>query len=310
MALIGALNRKLNFIVGVCAVAFTVAILLFGKWLNEAGHGAYWRFVHYHAHYLLLGALIAAATGAASWRKAGLILFNPMNTLRAEIWPGSISLLEGREERLRLWWHGMLNILTAFVLLGLRVWVFTRVWMPFDKGDIKMSMELPIGRLVDVALYNLVVGYARMFSYSVPDATNFVYLARTPADFWRRGVVYNYLFVFKFAYLPMLRLTRSIVVSQFFSLFAYWLSHYWSLILPYILISVGLIHDRQNPMHLKILLFHFLFSFIGLAFSSRIWFFSNAQMENTYRGWISIALNNVWRMGVWVLAVWCGRHLI
>jgi len=131
---------------------------------------------------------------------------NPANALRGFLWPESSTIDDGdRSQRLRLWWKGALNILVGYSALELRILFDLKVRSQFHGAFLLQTSEYILAILAIIAFLNVLCGAARLYGFRLIDATNFVWLSRSPAEYWRRGVVYNYLFISRYIFIPLRR---------------------------------------------------------------------------------------------------------
>src|SRR5207253_4418568 len=77
--------------------------------------------------------------------------------------------------------------------------------------------------LSDVGVFNIIAGSARIFGFRVRDATSFSWLARTPAEYWRRGSVYHYEFVNRYFFLALWKRLRNRFVVTFICFFFFYI---------------------------------------------------------------------------------------
>jgi hypothetical protein len=219
------------------------------------------------------------------------IAIHPINSLRGVFWPQDFSWQgENAAQKKELWWWGFGSILLGTLILLLKMFL--------DRGSHFLGHSLLsrgtaqyfLDRLSDVGIFNVIIGSVRLFGYRVQDATNFVFLSRTPADSWRRVSVYNYLFVLRYVYMPLLRFTRNTFVVTFVAFLVYFLNHQTSLHIRNLaaLMGFGAIAPGQRIVFFGTL-FGFLSSFLLIYFSRKNWLISWKKMENPFFAWISIA---------------------
>jgi hypothetical protein len=213
--------------------------------------------------------------------------FCPVNALHGTIWPHDMRLQ--LDDKRRLWWAGFIRVVIGYIL-GLLV--------NYLRVDVETKLELfslprhlvrsEIHLIGDVAEFNAIVGFARMFGYRVRDATNFAMLSRTPAEFWQRISVYNYLFVLQSVKLPLFRLTRSHFFSTFCALLVFFFNRMgtWAI--------TDWIDKRYWPGGGVSLEALFFLNWLLLIFITRKWWFVSAKKRTDARyAWLSIFLTHL-----------------
>lgn len=216
--------------------------------------------------------------------------FNPFNALRGVLWPHDFKKSEARKNEIRtLWWLGIMNLILGYTVLNVRLWL-ERSGLPHDSHSIlaRSASYYCFAILADVGALNIITGAVRLFGYKVRDATNFVFLARTPADFWRRGSVYNYMFVLQYVFIPVFRVLRNSFLATFFAFLFFFFNHYGFDKTSQLILTLG-----RRPVWLEIDFMHFLGWFFLLFVSRRIWFFPSRKREEPWCAWASIALTHL-----------------
>src|SRR5690606_36464428 len=114
--------------------------------------------------------------------------FNPGSVPRAVLWPVDTLLVKKNREAIRrFWWKGFLGILIGYLFIYAKISLDKSNFDQSSNIYVKATSRYFLMILADVGVLNLVTGIARLFGHRVRDATNFCWLARTPAEFWRRG---------------------------------------------------------------------------------------------------------------------------
>ncbi|MFN7728008.1 MAG: hypothetical protein ACK5P7_02505 [Bdellovibrio sp.] len=124
------------------------------------------------------------------------------------------------EARNKLWWQGFLNIVLGLTLALIRIG-FEENLNTIKTPLIYMPMRYVLAVLGLMSFLNILSGLIRIFGISILDATNFVWLSRSPAEYWRRGSVYSYLLLQKYIYLPLLARTRRPRLSRLIAFFLF-----------------------------------------------------------------------------------------
>jgi hypothetical protein len=241
------------------------------------------------------------------------IALSPVNALRGALWPRDLRW-SGHElsERRTLWWWGVCNLVLAYILLIFRMWA-ERGPVPHLTPEFSLrSANYFLGILNDVAVFNFLTGSIRLFGYRVQDATNFVLLARTPADIWRRGSVYNYLFVLQYVYMPLLRVTRNRnnFLVTFIAFLVFFVNHQTGFHLHSTLKIVGLQGGSNSNLTFFYQQLIVFLAWFGLIYvSRRYWMFSWKQMEKAHYAWLSIFMTHVTVLSVFFV-IWKLFHVV
>jgi hypothetical protein len=228
-----------------------------------------------------------------------LYAFNPMNGFRGVLWPYDFAWEEDQRRRIKVWWNGYCNFLLGYLVLLFRLWLEKDVLVSARQTEtVRISGHI-LTILSDIGALNLVSGTVRMFGYSVRDATNFVFLARTPADIWRRSSTYNYLFVLRCVYMPLMRVWRNFFIISFISFLVFFINHHglWNFLhIALHLTGIQTIESKRKLFRLTVYSLHFLLVFFLLYFSRRWWFFRWRDMGNAKIAWASVALTHILRI--------------
>lgn len=263
--------------------------------------------------FIWISTLILATRIRLSVRDAALV-FSPVNYLRGTIWPADLRQSQSCAERRELWWAGFLNITLAYFLLYARLWLEkVPLFSTLHQGH-NIALEVIeshfLALITDVGVLNILTGSVRLFGYRVRDATNFIFLSRTPADMWRRGSVYNYLFVLQYIYLPLTRITRNRFILTFLSFSVFFINHFgfWNFSGSFFFgMGISSVIPLYQAAWLKYVWVHFFSMFLLIYFSRRYWFFRGRKLEESGRAWASVFLTQVVLIGVKVgvsMLVW------
>ncbi len=90
------------------------------------------------------------------------------------------------------------------------------IQMIFENPFLQSIYSYFIFLLCVVAGFNMTNALLRLHLVKVPDATFFVFLAKSPLELWSRGSVYIYRFFMQAIYLPVYRKTRSLALTLSF----------------------------------------------------------------------------------------------
>lgn len=207
------------------------------------------------------------------------LILNPFHGIRGILWPYSTRILADDDlERAKLWWRGCYNFLFALILFWTRLFIDDAFYVGYVLGDI--------------AYFNIVAGSARLFGIAVPDATRFCLLARTPAEFWRRGNVYNYAFISEFIFFPLLRRFRLPVLVMLISFSFFFISHFSYGLLVWWLTESGFMTTNPQP-HRWLAMFSisiFVMWLGAILLSGRLWPVPYRQGSSALREWSSVLL--------------------
>lgn len=263
----------------------------------------FWKF---KLHYMLLVAVQLAF--AFSPRPVDPFLaFNPVTAAHSILWP--VTSLLARRNRIvisRLWWQGFFGVLVGYAI------IYAKIQLDSSQLDVSKNLFVKsVTRYIlllmsDIGVFNLITGVARMYGYRVRDATNFSWLARTPAEYWRRGSVYHYEFINRYLYLRLWRLIRVRIVVAFVCFFFFYVMKNGMLDVGIMILNWGGadIHGEfyRNPdSHYSVILF--FLHFILLYVSQRHWFFEWAHQREVWKSWASVALTYAFHIGAIAIAV-------
>lgn len=227
-------------------------------------------------------------------------LINPVHGVKAVLWPRGSKLIQSTEiELYRInFWNGVSNVLIGYLN-------FILAFLLLKSSEDTMSRVVTnylVYVLADVATFNVMSGMARLYGYKVPDATRFVVLAQSPADCWRRGSVYNYLFIQEYIFWPLVRWCKNINLALFLAFSAFYINQFQGPQLWYwfggSVSHVGF--ERQLELGRAYL---FLIYFLILLISRKYWPWQNVKFRNSpYLGWSLVALTHVVNMAALYLA--------
>lgn len=149
---------------------------------------------------------IAAFYFSKNRKKFANIFLVPVNCLVGFIWPISTELCSNsRKEKSKLWVHGFFNIAIGYSAVGVRIIFENEVVNQATRNFLKYPGYYILAILGIIGHLNILSGVARLYGVQVTDATRFIFLARSPAEYWRRGVVYHYLFIRNFIFMSLYR---------------------------------------------------------------------------------------------------------
>lgn len=111
-----------------------------------------------------------------------------------------------------LWWQGCINafqgLLFFIICMGL-------AQIPMSAIKLVASVHQFIYFCIFVsASMNMVTGLIRMYGFDVVSASRFIFFANSPLDVWRRGSVYMYQMILNLIFIPVMRWTRSIILTS------------------------------------------------------------------------------------------------
>lgn len=283
-------HRRLLWIFTIVAGAFylfEIHMLITNR--NISGYALFSKF---KLHYVLF--LAWTLSLASRYMKIDRsILLNPVNVTKIVLWPPDSQIEIANHQAAKLiWWQGMLNILVGFSLLQFR-FVWNSLYFDLDTSQTfgRALLSYIVAIIGDVGLFNIVVGLGRLYGMRARDATNFAWLARSPADYWKRGSVYHYEFIQRFIFVPLLRFTRRQVFVMFASFFVFYCMRNGALVtLVMFLTRFRLIPEVVfiEPNYQRFVLLHFLLQFVLLITTQR-WWFRQSRHEGPWMGWLAIA---------------------
>lgn len=289
---------------------FTIAVSLMYLFeihllLTNRNMNAYGIFSKLKMHYIVFVAWTLSL--ASSYMKVDRsILLSPVNVTKAVLWPPDSYIEKNNHEAAKaIWWQGMINILVGFALLQARFFWNNLYFTQGADADLSRSfLSYVVAIIGDVGLFNIVVGVARLYAMHARDATNFAWLARSPADYWKRGSVYHYEFIQRHIFVPLLRFTRKQILVMFTSFFVFYCMRNGALVtLAMFLTRFRLLPEmvfiEQN--YQRFILLHFLIQFVLLVTTQR-WWFRQTRHEGPWLGWLAIASTYVVNTGAIYLA--------
>jgi len=209
---------------------------------------------------------------------------NPLNGLIGVFWPHDLKRSEAiYSEKVKLWWAGILTMTQGTVLWGVYLLFFnpTLVSREFHNYTAARALLMLIG---DVAFFNLLTGCAKILGYQVQPATNFLCLARTPAEAWRRGYVYSYLFSLQYIFVPLFRWSKSRFIA---TLLAFAVVYFNGEAGKHIFSALS---ARENPDEFYLDLLRFFANFLLIYVTSKYWFISKRRLNSPLFAWLSIFL--------------------
>ncbi len=212
------------------------------------------------------------------------LVLNPINFLRGTIWPDAVQYLSDHAKRKEVYFQGTLSLLVGLTIGLLRIAAEQALDLQKpSQGPLLTTAIVSLRYLTDIALFNLLVGVARAMGFRAPDATHFLLLSKTPAEFWRRSSVYTYQFVLRYIYLPIFQKTRNQVLALFLGYLFFFFNR------------AGLheIFSVDPRFDLKSALLAFLLYFVAILISQRYWIFSKALLQKPQFAWLSIAITHV-----------------
>lgn len=273
---------------------------------SQDDYGQLLLFWNFKLQYMILVAIQLAY--AFSPRPVDPFLaYNPVTAAHSILWP--VTTLLARRNRAaisRFWWNGFWGVLLGYLIIFLRI--------QLDKSELDVSKNLFIRStsryflliLSDVGVFNLVTGVARLYGYRVRDATNFSWLARTPAEYWRRGSVYHYEFINRYLYLRLWKRIRIRFVVAFVCFFFFYVMKNGALDVGIMFLNwMGAdIHGEfyRNPdTRYSVILF--LLHFLLLYTTQRYWFFEWSNQKKVWQSWASVLATYALQISAIALAV-------
>lgn len=254
--------------------------------------GQFWSF---RAQFLWVSVIILSfkknLTDRDHW-----MLYIPLNSVRTMIWPEELSWVGDKDEiRRALWWNGAFNLLLGFSLMVARIQLDIRVRVRGGADLFILSVEHLLRTMGDVALLNIMIGMIRLYGFSVRDATSFVFLSRNPAAFWRRTSVYNFRFIQKYVYFPLLKWTQNRLLLISISFLVFYINYYgfWN----FLAIFGKMLGFRSWVPHapIKELFGQWLFfgiSVLLIFLTPWIPIFNRRKGETALRAWASVLCNH------------------
>lgn len=110
-----------------------------------------------------------------------------------------------------LWWLGYGNFVQGIVIFLLSMVVAK---IPMSSAPILSATHkfLYFGMNISATM-GLTTGLIRMYGFDAPAASHFLFFASSPLDVWRRGSVYMYRAVLDLIFMPMMRKTKSLLLT-------------------------------------------------------------------------------------------------
>ncbi|MFN8791764.1 MAG: hypothetical protein ACK5Y2_09965 [Bdellovibrionales bacterium] len=234
---------------------------------------------------------LSAVTLVMQWRRIGAyspsLFLNPAHAFRGALWPEESGPAKNQQEYFETWWNGYLNLVLGFFLYGVALSIHR-----LTGGFSTIFLSYLEFALTDIAVFNLLTGATRIFGFRIRDATSFVFLSLTPAETWRRGSVYNYRFILRFVFFPILRRLQSPIFATIGAFTFFTISHWGGSLILIMLTS----SDLQNSFEYKLALGRLLQTLTYVAtvyFSARYWFWSRTQLSSSARlQWLSCLLTH------------------
>lgn len=284
-------KKRGAIIYAILFLALFLAVSLSLYELNERKFILYW---HLKTLFILFMVLYTGLAHTPSNDEAMMAL-NPINSMRGTLWPIGSALENDMSSRKILWYQGFLNIVTGCFAAGLRVF-WEDNWGPLlVNAYLKYSSRYLLAILGIISFLNVLTGIARILGYRVKDATDFVWLSRTPAEYWRRGAVYQYMFIYRFVYLPLVRLLKRPWISSAIAFFVFLINKTSVLDVAYVIgdelgldlrVSLHSIHYLYYTMTLWILWF------VVLKLS-RWWPYGRKARRLPFNSWASVLLTHL-----------------
>lgn len=245
-------------------------------------------------HYLFFQPLLVLA-GSVSGARLTEQLLAPTFVAHGMLLLESTRLENETARRTLLWWHGSWNILFGLGTAALRMGL-ERSLDGWHSLFVRYPLHYVYAVLGIVSFLNVSVGILRIFGFAVIDATNFLWLARTPAEYWRRGSVYSFLMIQKYVFLPVLARFRSARVGRLVAFFVFinlkiGILNYLSL--GSYLLGYGTLFQRENkPVRELSTAIQWSLWFLVLELS--IQFMARTRVrERAGKAWLSILATHV-----------------
>ena len=207
-------------------------------------------------------------------------LLNPIQIFRGTIWPDAMRFANSLKISNEIFWQGCLNLFIGLAIASLR--------FAIDSGQpasgltpLNTVLVMLIRALTDIALFNCLVGFTRCFGFNTQDATYFVLLSKTPAEFWRRGSVYTYQFTLRYIFFPILRYSKFPMFALFCAFSVFFLNRFG---------LEGFFEFSQNSI---VALFVFVLYFTSIVVTQRYWFFTKQQLSMARFAWTSVFLTHM-----------------
>ena len=164
-------------------------------------------FGYFKVHFVVVSMIIIGSR-AGRMPEDLLMSLNPANALRGMLWPDDSVWQSDFHSRLHLWWKGIYGVAFGYLMFFSRLKLETLLRGVSQTSFAYAGSTYELTLLTDVGALNVMAGVARLYGFNVRDATYFVFLARTPAEYWRRTAVYNNQAILRFVYIPLYRWFR------------------------------------------------------------------------------------------------------
>ncbi len=235
------------------------------------------------------------------------LAYNPATATHGVLWPVvTVLARKNRPAIAQFWWKGFWGVVLGYLIIYLKVQLDKAGLDRSGNILVKSTVKYVLLILSDVGAFNVITGVARLFGYRVRDATSFSWLARTPAEYWRRGSVYHYEFINRYLFLRLWRLIRSRFIVTFVCFFFFY-------IMKNGVFDVGImilnwagsdIHGgiyRNPDLRYSVILFflHFLLLYI----TQRYWFFQWSNNRSIWTPWASVITTYVLQISTIILAI-------
>ncbi len=190
---------------------FGIDLLLAG-WVASHGSPNYLTLLSkFRFEYILIFALFLIFSGHS--KKSGLLL-QPLQLSHAIPLPQDAFYNPATKN----WWRGIYNVslgsLLSLVLGQLALLnPSSLATTPFLSSVLSSFFLYFYFCLFVIASMNIISGLARIFGLELRDGTYFLFLAKSPLEFWRRSSTYLYQFVINYVFLPIVRRTRSTLAA-------------------------------------------------------------------------------------------------
>lgn len=288
-------NKQKKVVLVYGLIFFLIEILIsYFIWSYGAKHKAtiFWNL---KAQFIFFSTL-AAFFFSKKRKKFAVNFLIPVNCLLGFIWPISTTVCANvYEEKVKLWVHGMFNIFVGYSAIFIRDLYEIYVLQSFTNPYFKYSGIYILAILAIIGHLNILCGAARIYGMVVIDATRFIWLARSPGEYWRRGLVYHYIFITNFIHLGLYRRIKLITLCTFLA-FAFFLIKKIGIVNYTIFAShffgLGFFESENATFGREIItLYHWLLWFILLLISP-YFFYKTRLFENKVYAWLSIFMTH------------------
>ncbi len=287
-------------------ILISILYLLALAWLSvllmqEKPH-AFFTFWQTKAQYLVLQIFLIRFL-FKDQNGAGDMIAAPTFASRALILPESSAISPTQIERHEIWWRGILNLLVGFAAAFICIFLNIEI-IGIERPFIQYPAHYLLAVLGIISFLNTLSGILRLFGFRVLDATNFVWLSRSPAEYWRRGSVYSYLLILKYIYVPLLsrlkspRLCRLIAFFVFLNMKIGILNYLFAI---FHLLDHNILPKDHSMTREYASLIHWVYWFISLEFSYLI--FRRTRLdEKAFRAWASVIGTHVFMSSLYYFA--------